>query len=147
MAMLSLESLAGNGGIVDTRLVKVTKAWKRFDEKAGETVEDDVSFFVRRGSYGDFARTRADSEKAGVLPDVLMVAMCVRLGEDGGEQMTYEQASSLDPSLFAVFRDAVYEAYDGAKADPKHSAPMTSSGARSSSRASAAGQSKKRKSG
>lgn len=147
MGALSLDGLTKKGGLVDSRLVPVTKVWRHYDDEAGAMVDDEVSFFVRRGSYGDFARAKVAGEAAGVLADALMVAGCIRLGEDGSEQLTYEQAESLDAGLFGVFREAVAEVYDGAKADPKRSAPTTSSGAKSSSRASAAGQLRKRKSG
>jgi hypothetical protein len=145
MSALSLDALTKKGGLVDSRLVPVTKVWKHYDDDEGKMVEDEVSFFVRRGSYGDFARAKVAGEAAGVLADALMVAGCIRLGEKGEEQMTYEQAESLDAGLFGVFREAVAEVYDGAKADPKHSAPTTNFGVKSSSRASAAGQSRKRK--
>lgn len=145
MGALSLETLASKGGIVDTRLVPVTKVWRHFDDESSTMVDDEISFFVRRGSYGDFARARVAGEAAGVLADVLMVAGCIRMGAKGEEQLTYEQAESLDAGLFGAFREAVAEVYDGAKADPKHSAPTMSSGVKSSSRASAGAPSRKRK--
>lgn len=145
MAAFNLEALAAKGGIVDSRLVPFTKVWKHYDEALGEHVEDEVSFFVRKSSYADFARTRV-TDGTGLRAEVLQVAACIRLGEEGQEQMTYEQAESLEFALFQLFMEAVAEVYNGASADPKTSARKTNSGAKSSLRASAAGRSRKRKS-
>lgn len=146
MGALSLESLEKSGGFVDQTLVKFHKSWKQFDEESKQVIDYDGDFFVKKGSYADFVRARQLSTESGLLFDALLVSACIRLGEKGEQQMTYEKACSCDAGLFGAFLEAVNEVYNGAKADPKHSAPMTSSGVKSSSRASAGAQSRKRKS-
>lgn len=128
---MELADIEAGGGFVDRRLVPIKDKWRRFDDNAGKMVENEVGFFVRQVSYSDTKRvmqglalddtpTPETGEGAPALdPEVLMIAACIRLGEDGSQALSYEQVDRLEPALFAVFRKAVNSVYGEASADPK----------------------------
>lgn len=139
---MQLSDLQKAGGFVDTRLIKKTADWKRFDEQADDEITSEVGFFVRRAGYLEVKRA-APSEGSGLDPDALMIASCIRLGKEGDEVIPYDDVLRLEPGLYRIFMDAIGEVYGGATADPKRSPPKKSSGASSSKRASAGARSKK----
>lgn len=118
---MKLDDLIKAGGVVDTTLVKKTKDWTRTG-KNGEEVTDEISFFVRRASHAMFKQAfiAAGKESANGLDvdqDSALIVAHIRLGEDGSESLTYEQAFSLEHNLSALFVEAINEVYEGA--DPK----------------------------
>lgn len=76
--------------------------------------------------------------------DSALIVAHIRLGEDGQEALTYEQAYSLEMNLSVVFITAINEVYE--TSDPKRkSRQKKNSGVNLSSTESAAAPSKKRK--
>ena len=141
---MKLSEIKQAGGFVDTTLVPKTGTWDRVDPETGEPISSEETFFVRRVSHSHFKRVQAGIGETGeeLNADSLMIAACVRIGTNGEESFTYEQAEQLDVGLFAMFKTAIGEVYS-----PKKSQPKTSSGASLSPTASAGAPSKKRKKG
>lgn len=129
---MKLDDLIKAGGVVDTTLIKKTKDWTRAD-KNGEEVTDEISFFVRRASHAMFKQAYMEAGKeAGVGAKVdehsALIVAHIRLGENGEEVLTYEQAFGLETNLSMLFIEGINELYEGA--DPKKtSRPKKSSGA------------------
>lgn len=151
---MKLDDLQKNGAFVDSSLIPQQAVWQRIganDDGEPVMVEDEVQFFVRRASHSQFKRAMAGIPEGqvraqeGLDPECLLICACIRLGENGEEQMSYEQADSLEPALFKLFIDAVNQTYGSHLASPKRSPRKTNSGAKSSSTASGAKPSVKRK--
>ena len=142
---MQLSDLQKTGGFVDTRLVKKTATWERFDDKTDKEVSSEVSFFVRRAGYLEVKQAApVEGVPDGALdPDAMMIASCIRLGTEGDEVIPYSDVLRLEPNLYRIFMGAIGEVYGSATADPKRSPPKKSSGASSSKRASAGARSKK----
>lgn len=100
--MMDLERLKQAGGLVSDELAKKQGRWERVD---GEVFE--FEFFVRRASYGEVRKLGITP--SGLVGEALMIAACIRLGDDGSEQLTYDQAYNLDPALASVFLNAIGE--------------------------------------
>ena len=151
---MKLADLNAQGAFVDSSLIPVTKTWlhvRANGKGEAEIAEDEVKFFVRRASHTQFKRAMAGMPEGarekveGLDPECLLVCACIRLGDDGEEQLTYEQAESLEPALFKLFIDSVNDTYGSHIANPKPSTRKPNSGANSSRAASGAGRSGKRK--
>ncbi len=72
--------------------------------------------FVRKVSFGRIVATQSLPEAE---RNIELVRECVRLGDDGDEQLTRKQVESLAPALAAAFLNAVAEVNAlGADADP-----------------------------
>lgn len=130
----TLEQIKTQGGLVDNTLVKKSDTWNHYEpDEDGEMVErnDDVEFFVRRASHVQFRKAMSGGDDNSD-PESLLIAACIRLGEDGSEELTYDQVTSLESGLFRVFMNAVSEVY----APKVKSRQKKNSGANSSSTAS-----------
>ena len=110
---MNLSDIQDKGGFIDGKLIKKSGIWKRFDEEKGSFDDFTVEFFVKQCSWIEYQNIL----KGGVQfhPEGLAIAACVRLGEDGSEQMSYEQVETLDSGLFNCFRQAVAEVYSAKK--------------------------------
>lgn len=135
---MDLKHLKAIGGLItDDDKTKVTKQW---ETPTGEKV--DVSFFVLRQSFSSVEKIWKEQEnqdKTGRSANASLISTVVRLGEDGKQVISYEDACRLDPTLALVFINGINEAL----APKKTPAPKSNSGTSSSSQASAGGQSKK----
>lgn len=132
---MDIKKLKAVGGIVtDQQMTKVSKTWT---SPNGENFE--VDFWVRRQSFASVEKLWQQSEKQdrSHSSNAAFIAECIRLGEDGKEQLTYADACELEPSLAVLFVSAINEVLSPKKTPP------TTSGTSSSSRASGAGRSKK----
>lgn len=92
---MNLSELKERGGFVDPSPVKKSIEWK--DDK-GEVQTGDV--FVIRQPFGAVERhimSRGESDDRAQLAN--MVHLCIRLGEDAAEQLSYDQAYALSPSI------------------------------------------------
>src|SRR5699024_7694629 len=91
-------------------------------KKSGEWKHNTFDYWVVHPGYGEFERfilRNGRAEEGDKRSDIVqMVALCIRLGEDAGEQLTYAQAFCLDPGLFNEFRKGVQEEI-GFGSDPK----------------------------
>lgn len=142
---MKLSDIEKAGGFIDTRLVAKTGTWERVDAETGEQVSTEETFFVRRVSHSHFRRVQKGINEHGqeVNPESLTIAACIRIGKDGEEGLTYEQAESLDFGLFSMFMLAIGEVYAAKKQTTSHQ--KTNSGASLSRPESAAAPSAKRK--
>lgn len=103
---MDLKQLKAAGGLVSDRPTPVKKTW---ETPGGESLE--IDFFVLRQSFGQAERLylstteeRKDRSRTSEL-----ISEVIRLGKDGSEKMSYEDAYKLEPSLARVFLDAITE--------------------------------------
>jgi hypothetical protein len=126
-AITNIAGLQSNAGLVSEDLVKRSAVWHHGGE------DNDVEFFVRRLAFGDIDRVYSREDPTNSQAAEL-IAMAVRLGEDGSEQMSYEQAYQLNAGLAMLFSDHVMSVNgvgdEKAKTDPKASAVPKSSGSK-----------------
>lgn len=113
---MKLEQLIARGGFVSPEPVKVHVKWERPDPETGETLTDEFDVFVMRRSFGSVERlfTNGDDKSKSAL----LLSECIRLGENGEERLSYEQAYQLDPSLASELIGA-YNSVHTAKTVPK----------------------------
>ena len=138
---MRLSDLQARGAFVSKEPTKRELVWRHADPDTGEIIDDAFSVFVVHPSYGDIETRVAQAGDTARAAQSAAIAACIRLGENAEEQMTYEQAYQLDPSLALLFIKAINDA----GVIPKKQDRSTKSGTRSSSPASAGGPSKKRK--
>lgn len=118
-------TLKARGGFVGAPVVKSVTWAHRSPE--GEDMVDTFDVFVQPRSAGvmNAIRKMASAGKADEM--ALMISEFIRLGEDGSERLTYEEALQLDDGLQIVLVGALNDLFEGA-ADPKNSAPPMNSG-------------------
>lgn len=137
---MDIEKLKAMGGILPSAMVPKEINWVTAD---GEEVSFTV--FVRRLSYGESVAVFKDvSRDEEINQAAWKIAACVRLGENGEQKLTYDEAMALDLTLGVAMCKACNEV-NGFGGESKNSRPPTSSGASLSSQASAAEPSKKHK--
>lgn len=108
---MDLKQLKDRGGIVPSDLVKKAVEW----DHNGELVTFDV--FVKRLSFGDVERV-LEEEARGKNRVANLIAASIRLGEEGNERLSYDEAFQLTPSLAKVFATAVSEVNELGKTPP-----------------------------
>jgi hypothetical protein len=101
--MLTINELREKGGLVSDVPVVQTITFRIGDE------EMTAEIFVRRISIGDQERIfRADKMNGSDTGRVArMIAGCIRLGEQGEETLTYEDADRLHPAIAAAMVEAI----------------------------------------
>lgn len=118
---MKLDDLIKKGGTVNTALVKKTADWTRSNDD-GVEVTDEVSFFVRRASHAMFKQAFTGivrDDGSTIDQDSALIVAHIRLGEDGEEALTYEQAFSLETNLAVLFTKAINEVYQNSDPKPK----------------------------
>lgn len=103
---MDLATLQSKGGFVPRELVKKELTWDHVGDD-GEMYSDTFTVFVAK-------RVFADAERVHNAPDeesrsAHLISALIRLGEDGSERLTYEQAYQLDPGLAVLFLNAITE--------------------------------------
>lgn len=104
---MNLKELRERGGIVSSAPVKHEVTW---DRTAEDGTADPVTFtvYVRKHSFGSIERLfAADAKDPERSRAAVFISESVLLGEDGSEQITYEDAYRLDPGLAKALMDAV----------------------------------------
>lgn len=91
------------GAVVSGELVKKHLEWTR--DVDGEEVTDTFDIFVKRPSFGDVERIFVGGDDKS--RSAAMISACVRMGDNGEELITYDQAYQLAPSLAALFSEAI----------------------------------------
>jgi len=122
---VNLEQLTELGGVVPGDLVPQDVTWARIDDKTGEEVSDTFKVFVRRLAYIDQERMfrmaglfdkidPEDPDAEALVNEVeqksinaALIATAIRLGDEGEQTMSYEQACCLRPDLAQVFMSAI----------------------------------------
>ncbi|MAS10300.1 phage tail assembly chaperone family protein, TAC [Salinisphaera sp.] len=135
--MKSIREITESGGIISADLVKRSGTWRHGGE------EHEVEFYVRRLAFGDIDRVyNRDNPDASQSAE--LISMAIRLGDDGDEALTYEQAYQLNAGLAMLFSDHVMSVNgvgdEEARTDPKASRPPTTSGSRSQKSSAARSQ-------
>jgi len=101
--MISIDQLQQQGGFVDETPVEKTIQWK----PPGAKKAVSSTIMVARQSFGEVEESLNDvAERRG---GAQMISMCVRLGADGKERLSYEQAYNLHPSLAWAMVKAINE--------------------------------------
>lgn len=99
--MISLQQLSERGGFVDAKPVPSEIRWT---DEQGEEVKGDI--FVVRQPFGAIEGVLLNPE-----PDrsqsAKLISLCIRLGAEAGEQLTYEQAFNLNPAVAWAMVDAI----------------------------------------
>ncbi|WP_277962057.1 phage tail assembly chaperone family protein, TAC [Pseudomonas sp. RIT-To-2] len=105
---MNLSQLKANGGFIDTQQVRKELNWTHPDPHSGEPVTDVLVVQVRRQSFGVIERlfVAGEGEQS---RNARFIAASVSLGEDGEEELSYEDAYSLDPGLGFLILNAVNE--------------------------------------
>lgn len=96
------------GAVVSSELVEKEIVWTR--DVDGEEVTDTFTVFVKRPSFGDVERIFVGGDDKS--RSAAMIAACIRMGDQGEEALTYDQAYQLTPSLAKLLSDAVREVTD-----------------------------------
>lgn len=153
---MQLQELLKKATVTQTKLLKKTVEWTQFNDTTGE--DDELTADVHIVTNLKFAAQErivvADAAHADVTQWSRAISERLRFGEDGTEQMTFEQARDLHPNLGWALVAIIMAYQDEQKALQKGRADdrakklsqMTSSGTNSSSTESAAKQSQKPKS-
>lgn len=103
---MDLATLQSKGGFVPRELVSKELTWTRVDEN-GEEQSDTFSVFVAKRVFADVERIHnAPDEQS---KSAHAIAALIRLGADGQERLTYEQAYQLDPGVAVLFLNAITE--------------------------------------
>lgn len=100
---MNLKELQKIGFVDANDLIPVKRVWSH----KGEELE--VDFFIVRQSYIEAERIykiSSDEDKSSVCQ---LISSMIRLGKDGKEKLTYENAEKLVPSLAMLFIDAINE--------------------------------------
>jgi hypothetical protein len=114
---MDLKQLKAVGGFASSKLIPVKKIWETPD---GEKV--DIEFFVIRRSFGQAEQFyKLTQEKKDISVSSTLISEAVRLGKDGKERLTYEQAYELEPSLATLFFEGINEASSPKKANSEES--------------------------
>lgn len=102
---MNLSELQDLGGFVDSTPVKKRIKWK---SNSGQEHSGDV--FVVQQPYGavEVALMGGDKDR---VQGAQLISLCIRLGPDGSEKMSYEQAYALHPALAWAFVGAINEVH------------------------------------
>lgn len=100
--MTSLKNLQDLGAFVGDKPLKKEITFKVDD------VENTATIHVRRLSTGDYESLLLSEEK-GRSRTAEIIQQCIRLGEEGEEALTYEQAYNLLPAVGAAMVNAFNE--------------------------------------
>lgn len=100
---MNLSELQELGGFVDSTPVEKSITWKGANGKTHK-----CKVFVVRQPYGavESALLGDDQDR---VQGAKLIALCIRLGDGGSEQLTYDQAYALTPALAWAFVGAINE--------------------------------------
>lgn len=104
---MKVDELRARGGLIDSSMVKKNITWNKIDED-GQADPVNFDIFVRKNSFGllDLANQLA---REGKSRSAVVIAHGIRLGDQGEEEMSYEDAYQLDPGLSVVMFQAFME--------------------------------------
>jgi len=98
---MNIEQLTALGGVISAAAVPEEITWIREDESGG-LLTDSFLIHVKQLAYGDieqFRNAQANKKDLSRSYAAHLISLGVRLGENGEEQLTYEQAYQLHPTL------------------------------------------------
>lgn len=127
---IDLEQLAAIGGVISAAPIPEEITWKRVSDD-GDHLEDVFTIHVRKLAYIDQERifkmagiyeslepaegeSNADfqarfKELQKKSANAALICVAVRLGDDATEELSYENACRLHPSLAAALLNAIYK--------------------------------------
>lgn len=108
---MKLEELRQRGGLLTMTPIPKKVTWKHTGPD-GEEIEDEFEIHVILKSAGSIDRYRSEMKKREEDGDsvvALFISSFVRLGVDGKEEISYEDAYALHPDLANVFFAALSE--------------------------------------
>lgn len=106
---MNLDELISKGAFVPAAPIPTEVTWTRLDAD-GKEISDTFTVHIKRRSYGVMERVfKADPENPDRSINAQFISESVLFGDGGVEQMSYEQAFQLDPSLATVLMKAVRE--------------------------------------
>lgn len=141
---MNLQEILEKATVKPDELEKVNGEWTHIDRKTGKVITEKFNFFVLKeitfSSHMTLMRALLKNERESAA---LTISERCRFGENGEERMTYEQAETLDP----LFGEAILKAMVdlGKSQQKKPLRQRMKSGTSSSSAASGAARSRKRK--
>lgn len=104
---MDLKQLRARGAFIPLAPVVRSVTWARHDE-AGEPVSDTFDVHIVKHSAGSIDRLRSDaSENPDRLWGPLFLSESIRLGDDGSERLSYDDAFRLDPGLARLLIDEI----------------------------------------
>lgn len=113
---MKLKDLKAAGAFVEAAPVKKTIQWDRGQLDAEEKpVIDEFTVLVKRQSFGVIEKLYAPAEGEDEVAvakrsrNAKLISECVLLGEQGDEQIPYEDALNLEPNLAFALLNAVHE--------------------------------------
>ena len=103
---MDLNQLRERGAFVSQSPVEHEVSWTH--DQDGQAITDTFTVHVVKHSAGTVERLRmkAQAEKD-LLWGPLLISETIRLGDDGSERLTYQDAQALDTSLARVLMDAI----------------------------------------
>lgn len=102
---MDLAQLKKKGGVIADALVPKEVEWKHVDEE-GKQVTDKFIVHVRRHAFGVMEAMFAGGE-AERFKTARYLSASVMLGEEGTEELPFDDAVNLHPALGLVLLDAV----------------------------------------
>lgn len=103
---MDLKRLRERGGIVPSAPVKTEVSWTH--DLEGQEVTDTFTVYVVKHSFGAVERIFAlNSKHPERSHTAAFIAESIRLGEDGSERLSYEDAFQLETGLARAFMDAI----------------------------------------
>lgn len=108
---MNLEELRQLGGLVSLAPVPKEVTWKHTGPD-GQEIEDTFTIHILLKSAGSLDRYREEAKKRAEddgSVSAMFISHFVRLGENGKEAISYEDAYALDPGLANVFFVALSE--------------------------------------
>lgn len=115
---MDLKQLKARGAFVPKAPIPCEVEWTHADPETGEEVTDKFTVYVKKQSFGSIERLfmgEDDRSKSAAF-----IAQCIRLGDGGKDEMTYEDAFQLDAGLAAALVKAINEVNSTGKAEPKN---------------------------
>lgn len=115
---MDLKQLKAKGAFVPKAPVPREVEWTHIDQESGEEVTDKFTVYVKKQSFGSIERLfmgEDDRSKSAAF-----IAQCIRLGDGGKDELSYEDAYQLDAGLAAVLVKAINDVNSTGKAEPKN---------------------------
>lgn len=103
---MNLADLVAMGGVIDATPMPEEIEWIR-ESDDGEVLSDKFLIHVKRIVYGDVEKLRDVDPKKDRSYAAQLISLGVRLGEKADEQLSYEQAYDLHPTLAGALLGAL----------------------------------------
>ena len=113
---MNLKELMAKGGFVDVAPVSKEITWDRTVD--GVPLTDTFTVFIKKQSFGAIEAIYGNETDKSKMSKY--ISETVRLGAEGTEEITYEQAMQLDPGLGTLLIKAINEVNGAGRTEPKN---------------------------